>query len=214
MSSDETSALSAGVSHLDRESWTPLVESYASQILHVSIVFILLEHLRPEICYVALWQYFLQVDLLSLHTLIAATSSSGPDVSKFHHPCLPINDSNDRIVPWRQGALIYFLFCDLRRGRRGSVSTMTHNQCYNVCDWKTTERDQLSEAQLSHPTCTRGKTSFRLAIPLSKSGKASFQPSGHFTTNKEAHKQSEGNYHFGEGTKCSTKLCPVCKPSL
>ena len=70
MSSDETSALSAGVSLLHRESWTPPAEAYASQILHVSIDFILLEHLRPEIFYVALWQNFLQVDLLSLHTLL------------------------------------------------------------------------------------------------------------------------------------------------
>ena len=42
---------------------------------------------------------------------------------------------------------------------------MTHHQCQNVCDWKTTERDQPSEAQLSLPTCTHrtsGKPSFRL----------------------------------------------------
>ena len=36
-----------------RESWTLLVESYASQILHVSVNIILLEYLRLEICHVA-----------------------------------------------------------------------------------------------------------------------------------------------------------------
>ena len=40
-------------------------------------------------------------------------------------------------------------FYGLRRRRRGSVSTMTPHRCWNVCDWKTTEGDQPSEAQLS-----------------------------------------------------------------
>ena len=39
---------------LDCESWTRPVELYASKILHVSIDLILLEHLRREICHVAL----------------------------------------------------------------------------------------------------------------------------------------------------------------
>ena len=58
-----------------------------------------------------------------------------------------------------------FIFCDLRRKRCASVS-MTPHQCWKVCDWKTSERDQPCEAQLSLPTCThrevRKKLSFRL----------------------------------------------------
>ena len=49
------------------------------------------------------------------------------------------------------GGVIYSFFYDSRRRRRGSVSTMTRHQCWNVCDWKTTEEDQPSEAQLSLP---------------------------------------------------------------
>ena len=47
--------------------------------------------------------------------------------------------------------------------RRGSVST--HDQCWNVSDWETTERDQPSEAQPYPPTSTQRKSekpTFRL----------------------------------------------------
>ena len=54
--------------------------------------------------------------------------------------------------------ILNFTFYELRRKRNGSVSTMTPHQCWNVCDWKTTERDQPSEAQLSLPTCTHRKS--------------------------------------------------------
>ena len=39
---------------LDCDSQTLLVESYASQILHLSVNLVLLERFRPEICHVAL----------------------------------------------------------------------------------------------------------------------------------------------------------------
>ena len=52
---------------LNSESWTLLVESYACQILHVSINLVLLERLRPEIYHVALRLIFLSVNLLSSH---------------------------------------------------------------------------------------------------------------------------------------------------
>ena len=48
-----------------------------------------------------------------------------------------------------------------KRRRRGSVSTMTPHQCWDVCDWKTTERDQPNEAQLSSRTCTHRESEKR-----------------------------------------------------
>ena len=78
----------------------------------------------------------------------------------------------------------FFCVYDLRRKRRGSVSQKTPHQYWNVCDWKTTERGQPSEAQLSLPTCThlksgknepsdyghhafeKGETSFRPSVQL------------------------------------------------
>ena len=45
---------------------------------------------------------------------------------------------------------VSLFFYDLRRRRRGCVSTkMTRHQCWNVCDWETSERDQPSKSQLS-----------------------------------------------------------------
>ena len=88
-------------------------------------------------------------------------------------------------------------------GRRGSLSTMTHHQCQNVCDWKTTERPtKRNSAPFSHVHTSKVRNILpAVAIPLSKSGQASFPPSQLNTTNKEAHKQNEGNPHFGEGHK-------------
>ena len=45
--------------------------------------------------------------------------------------------------------LFFVFFCDLRRG---SVSSMTPHQYWNVCDWETTERDKTkhSSALSSH----------------------------------------------------------------
>ena len=69
------------------------------------------------------------------------------------------------------------------------------------------ERDQPSEAQLSLSLFPRAHIESQknilptLAITLSKGGKASFQPSELHTTNKEAHKQNEGNPHSEESTQ-------------
>ena len=92
--------------------------------------------------------------------------------------------------------LCLFIFFYLRRKRRGSVSTkMTPHQCWNVCDWETTVKDQPSEAQLSLPTCTQRK-------PLNQSSDCgrhtfekgytfSFQPSMRFTQTSW-HKRNDG----------------------
>ena len=63
---------------------------------------------------------------------------------------------------------ILFL-CDLRRRRCRSASTVTPHQCWNVCDWKTTERDHQSEAQPSVHTSKIKKTNYpTVAFTLSK----------------------------------------------
>ena len=54
--------------------------------------------------------------------------------------------------------LLPYFFYDSRRRRRGSVSTVTPHLYWNVYDWKTSERDQLSVAQLSLPTRTHRKS--------------------------------------------------------
>ena len=61
------------------------------------------------------------------------------------------------------------------------IDKLTPHQCWNVCDWVTTEKDQPSEAQLPLPTCTH----FRLwPSHFRKGGEASFQPSELYTTNR------------------------------
>ena len=89
--------------------------------------------------------------------------------------------------------------CDLSRRRRGSVSTMTPHQYWNVCDWKTTEKDQPSEAQLSLPTCTHRKSAKKhlptVAIPLSNVGEASFRPFELYTQTKKHTYEKNENPH-------------------
>ena len=66
-------------------------------------------------------------------------------------------------------AFVYFIFYELRRKRRGS---MTPHQCWNVCDWKTTERDQPSETQLSLPRA-------HIESQAQKKGKNTIVPQAH-----------------------------------
>ena len=86
---------------------------------------------------------------------------------------------------------------------------MTPHQCWNVCDWETTERDQPSEAQLSVPTCTQRKSrkpTFRLwpsrfrkgALPL-------FNPSKLFTQTGW-HKGKEETPSFQRQTMSNIKI--------
>ena len=81
---------------------------------------------------------------------------------------------------------LYFL-CIETQATWLRVDKMTPHQCWNVCDWDTTEKDKTSEAQLSLPTCTQrkpGKPNLpTVAITLfEKRYTSSFQPSEPFTT--------------------------------
>ena len=93
----------------------------------------------------------------------------------------------------------FYISCDLRRSRRGSLSTKTPHQCKNVCDWKTTERDQPghSSALSSHtPSSKCRKTSLpAVAIKISEGGARPFDLQN-CTQNREAHKQNKGNLSF------------------
>ena len=65
------------------------------------------------------------------------------------------------------------------------IDKMTRHQCWNVCDWETTEKDQPRKAQLSLPTCTQRKSrnqpSNRGHHTFEKRYTSSSQPSKPFT---------------------------------
>ena len=70
---------------------------------------------------------------------------------------------------------------------------MTPHQCWNACDWKTTERHKPSQAKLSLPTCTHrkaGKTILpTVAIKLRKEVRVLLSTFSTYSHNKAAQKK-------------------------
>ena len=69
----------------------------------------------------------------------------------------------DRAVTSGTRTQCFCFFCDLRQRQRGSASTVAPHQCWNICDWKTTERDQTKRSRfpLAHIE-SQENPSFRL----------------------------------------------------
>ena len=84
-------------------------------------------------------------------------------------------------------------FWDLRRRRRGSVSTMTPHLCWNVCNWKTTERNQPSETQLSLPHKQGGTHTKRKNTLIPKKGTRCSNCNKQTEETKQANSKSERN---------------------
>ena len=99
-----------------------------------------------------------------------------------------------RLRKTEAGRCVLTVFCDLRRRRRGPVWTMTPHLCWNVCNWKTTERNQPSETQLSlSSTQTRRHTYEKKEHPHSEEGTGCSNCNKQTEETKQANSKSERN---------------------
>ena len=81
------------------------------------------------------------------------------------------------------------------------LDKVTPHQCWNVCDWKTTERDQPSEARLSLPTCTQRKSGNLPTVAIAPS-KRDTPPL--FNLLSSSHKRSGTEDRTGHPYSCGT----------